>query len=80
MLPLAKDLKVLRSLEAGDEAPEHGEEVGAEAGAAGDAPQRHRCIYPHLKSVPYIWLTDPAPDPTPDPAIFVRDLQEGKKK
>jgi hypothetical protein len=55
MLPLAKDLKVLCSLEAGDEAPEHGEEVGAEAGAAGDAPQRHRRIYPHLKSViPYI--------------------------
>ncbi len=51
MLPLAKDLKVLCSLEAGDETPEHGEEVGAEAGAAGDAPQRHRRIYPHLKSV-----------------------------
>ncbi len=51
MLPLAKDLKVLCSLEASDEAPEDGEEVGAEAGAAGDAPQRHRRIYPHLKSV-----------------------------
>ncbi len=27
----------------------------------------------------YLWLTDPAQDPAPNPAIFVSDLQESKK-
>ncbi len=30
-------------------------------------------------SDPYLWLTDSSPDPAPDPALFVSDLQEAKK-
>jgi|688.fasta_scaffold1119958_1 hypothetical protein len=29
---------------------------------------------------PYLCLTNSNPDPTPDPAIFVSELQDGKKK
>ncbi len=28
----------------------------------------------------YHWLTDPVPDPAPNPALFVRDLQDVNKK